>query len=196
MRAGLAHNPFVAERAPGVADAVWLDRGLPALPAAGVVEVVGVRGAGKTALLLRWMRERDGTYHHVDPGRGRVRPLPVRRVVAWDEADRVPPVLLRHAVRRVRARGGLAVLGTHRPLGHGDVVHHLPAPTAEEVRRWAALRIAAASPDGTPALHVPADVAAAAAAASGGSWWQVGCELHAWAAREVEEVAGADRQRG
>lgn len=170
---------------------LWLERGLGSRPGRGIVEVVGPKGAGKTSHLLRWLGE-DGPYHHVAPRGWRrwARP-PVADVVAWDEVDRMPRLVLADALRRTRRRTRLLLLGTHRALGVGAVVHHLPPPTAAEVAAWAARRVAAAAlPGATPDLEIPQQVAARVAAACQGSWRHVADELHAWAARVVADRAG------
>ena len=182
---GLAANPFIASPEPGEPARTFVDRGLPTPPHHGFVEVVGRKGAGKTTHLLHWLRGRDGgVYRHVPPGVGRFRPLPVAPVVAWDEADRVPAPLLRHAARAARRRGSLVLIGTHRPLGLGDVVHVLADPTAEELSRWARLRVTAVATGEHD--HALGDVPAEAIARScGGDWWQAGTDLHIWAAQQA-----------
>ena len=178
---GLTGNPFVAESAPGVAEQVFTDVGL-ALPSQGaVVELVGCRGAGKTTHLCRWIG--TGDYHHVELAWSRRRPPPLPAaggIVAWDEADRLPRPVLAWRLSRARRRGGRVLLGTHQPTGLADQMLRLPPPTATAVRRFAALRIQAATPSGAPVLPLPAAHAERIAAASGGCWWQVGTLLHQW----------------
>ena len=206
-RAGLGGNPFVADAAPGVPDALWIDRGIaaddgPEHPA--VVQVVGDRGLGKTAHLLRWAE--GAPYAHVAPGRGRTARLPLPApggVVAWDEVDRVPRRRLVRALRRARRRRALVLLGTHRDLVAEVRAARLPLrtlrlapPSADEVAAWAAVRIRAAALDehGSAPLVLPGRVARRLAARRA-DWRAVGDALHAWAAeavlqREPEGVGG------
>lgn len=185
-RLGLVGNPFVAEPTPGVAQAHFTDVGLPPPPPAGVVELVGPRGAGKTTHLLRWCRLRGGRYTHI----GRVGPAwpPLGPAAAWDEADRLPRALLRARLGSARRRGALVLLATHTATGLADTTVVMPPPTAATVTAFAARRIrAAALPGVTPLLLLPPTLAADVAGCSDGSWWTVGTALHVWAA----ERAGA-----
>ncbi len=187
LAVGLARNPFVAEQQPGVDDAVFLDVGCPDPPAAGVVELVGCRGAGKTTHLVRWSTQLEGRYHHVEVGPGRLRPLPVARVAAWDEVDRVPGPLLRLSVARARRQGSLLLLGSHRATGLADVTHVMPTPTAAGVRRFFDRRVAAVTLPGQdrPPLALSAQDAARIARQADGSWRDVGSALHVWTALQV-----------
>ncbi|CAN5232647.1 hypothetical protein BH23ACT9_BH23ACT9_12710 [soil metagenome] len=188
-RLGLRGNPFVAEQEPGVAEAVFLDVGLPPLPARGpsratVIEVVGCKGAGKTTHLLRWCDQAGGRYRHVGPGLGRLAWPPVAPVVAWDEVDRLPRPILRVRLAAARRAGALVLLGTHVPTGLADVSHRLPSPDGRLVTAFARRRVEAAT---LPGAHVdfalaPAE-AEAIAAASGGCWWTIGTALHIRAAQ-------------
>jgi hypothetical protein len=164
-----------------------------------VVQVVGVRGAGKTSLLSRWHAATGGRYHWVPPTPARWRLLPCAPIVYWDEADRVPPVVLLVSLLRARRAGATLVLGTHadltRPVRRAGLPLHtvtLPCPTADTVMAWAALRIAAACLPGEAPAKLRLDTATAAQIASscGGSWRVVGDRLHAWAA-DAGVTAGA-----
>lgn len=186
---GLRRNPFVAESTPGVAPSVRINVGVEE-PDATVVELVGVKGAGKTTHLLAWLEGVSGAYHHVDPGLDRWRRLPLpadAAVVAWDEVDRVPSRLLARAVGRARRRGVRVRLGTHHPTGLADVSITLPRPTAALVADFARTRIDAVAIGAAP-LDLPAAAADRIAARSQGCWWTVGTLLHAWAAAQVAPV--------
>jgi len=197
-RCGLRANPFAhddADHAPG-----WVDRGLPGPAVAGgrcLVQVIGVKGAGKTTTLRRWQRAEPGPWHYVPPDLRRFAPLPVAPLVYWDEADRALPVARRRAWRVAARRGATVVAGTHADLGAeaaaaGLAVRTVPLPglSAVQVRSWAALRFAAVTTgDGAASWDLPEDVAADVAARCAGSWRAAGDLLHVWLARQVTSRA-------
>jgi hypothetical protein len=191
-RCGLAANPFAHGDAAATA-AAWVDRGLPPPPGPGgrrLVQVIGVKGAGKTGTLRRWHGAAPAPWRYVPRGARRFRPLPVAPLVYWDEADRAPAALRRWALRAAARRGATVVAGTHEDLGAeahraGLAVDTLVLPpvTAAELAAWAALRLAAVGAG--PGWTLPAPVAADLAARAGASWRTAGDLLHAWAAHEV-----------
>lgn len=188
-RCGLAANPFAHGDVAAPAD--WVDRGLPPPPEPGgrrLVQVIGVKGAGKTGTLRRWHAGGAAPWRYVPRDARRLRPLPVAPLVYWDEADRAPAALRRWALRAAARRGATVVAGTHADLGAeahraGLAVDTLVLPpiTAAELTAWAARRLAGAGPDWT----LPASVAADVAARAGASWRTAGDLLHVWVAREV-----------
>lgn len=189
VAAGLQRNPFVADDGGDVGSSLFVDLGLPEPDSGvGVTEIVGPRGAGKTTHLRRWCARLDGRYHHLPRGRwvrGRTSPanwrgLPGEGVVAWDEVDRLPRIVLGVALRRARQRRALVMLGTHAPTGLADRSLFLPAPTAAAVREFARRRIAAVAVDGAAVARQVPDAAAAAAIAGAADfcWWTVGTLLH------------------
>lgn len=188
--AGLARNPFVA-------DGVGIDRAVDrhiALPVADFVQVTGKRGAGKTTLIKQWQLVHGGTYHHVEQGRGRWRPVPIRLpIVYWDEADRLPGVVVRRGLQAARLRSIRVVVGTHRNLvgpalaaRMSTAVVRLDRLDAELLREWVELRINEESFDPVRARQVlgeaPID---SILAESGASWRAAGDHLHRWAAERV-----------
>jgi len=191
-RCGLAANPFAHGDA-GEPAAAWVDRGLPPPPAPGarrLVQVIGVKGAGKTSTLRRWRDAGPAPWRYVPRGARRLRPLPVAPLVYWDEADRAPAALRRWALRAAARRGATVVAGTHADLGAeaqraglGVDTLVLPPITAAELTTWAARRLAVvgAGPD----WALPAPVAADVAARAGASWRTAGDLLHVWVAGEV-----------
>ncbi|MBI3688257.1 MAG: hypothetical protein HY241_13150 [Actinobacteria bacterium] len=192
-RCGLRANPF-AHGDGGPQDAAgWVDRGLPAAAEPGrhrLVQVIGVKGAGKTSTLQRWRAVAPGPWRYVPPGIQRLRPLPVAPLVYWDEADRAPAALRWWGWRAAARSGATIVAGTHVDLGAeaqaaGLAVHSvvLCTITVEELTVWAAQRFAGVSAE--PGWVLPKHVAADVAACAGASWRVAGDLLHAWVAREV-----------
>lgn len=77
---GLLRNPFVCDDPRALPDHLWLDRDLPHPPASAAgcaVQVIGLRGAGKTALLARWHRETGGVYPLGAPWAGTLAAAPL-----------------------------------------------------------------------------------------------------------------------
>lgn len=194
-RLGLTRNPFVAEQQPGVADELWMERRVAPPATREIVQLIGPRGSGKTSQLLRWQRDAPGPYLHVEADRSRWRPPPLGTVVYWDEADRIPRIVLTRAIAGLAAGGGRAAIGAHRDLGRA-IRHHdltvrsvvLGRITGDDVVAWARRRIAAVAID--PVDLVPhIELAAQLAADSGGSWRVIGDRLHAWMAALAAEAA-------
>jgi hypothetical protein len=200
LRCGLRANPF-AHGAGGPQDeAGWVDRGLPSAAPPGqcrLVQVIGVKGAGKSSTLRRWHAAVPGPWRYVPPGMARLRPLPVAPLVYWDEADRAPAALRRWAWRKAVRRRATVVVGTHVDLesearAAGLAVHSvlLPALTAGELTLWAAERFAAVSVTvavvgADPGWSLPGPVAADIALRAGASWRVAGDLLHVWVAQEI-----------
>lgn len=197
---GLHRNPFVAEHAPGVPDALWVDRGLPAAPAPSgglFVQVIGPCGAGKTSLLLHWRQERAGPYHYVPPGPGRWRPPPIGSIVYWDELDRMPEPLRVVSLWRAAHREATVIAGTHvdlaalaRRCGFAVQTVAYPPILPSLLRQWAERRIAAARVPGTPCGLALGQADAGRIAAAAGHSWRIAADLlHIWAAERAREVA-------
>lgn len=188
-RAGLMRNPFVADNPETL---VAMDRGI-ALPDVDFVQVVGERGAGKTSLLRFWQQQHGGWYHYVAQGRSRWGPVPIRRpMVLWDEADRLPTVIVRRALQAA-ARGQIkVVVGTHRNLGgmaHSagmtTAVIRLEGPDSDLLAAWIDRRVEASAHDVVRARQVLGEPPIAELVASGASWRAAGDHLHGWAAQRV-----------
>lgn len=194
---GLTGNPFVAEQAAGVPDALWMTRsGIPEPPKPRerrLIQLIGPKGAGKTSLLLRWRASRPGPYHYVAPGWRRWR-LPTPAPVAyWDEIDRLAAPTRTVAFRYAAARGLTIVAGTHRDLarpahacGLQVTSYEFSALTPAVLQDWAALRIAEVTrPETTPELTLEHDFAAEVCATAGPSLREAAIILHRWAAQRA-----------
>lgn len=201
VAAGLARNPFawVHEHDPGP----FLDRGVGDAPptAAGLfVQVIGVKGAGKTTTLAHWRRAVPGPYHHVPPsGRARWSFPPVGPSVYWDEVDRMPGPVRARALRRATRAGATVVVGTHEDLAgvarrYGFAVRTIELGPIDpsELHRWATERVDAVRLPGVGAGTTlsPSEYAAIAAAA-GASWRVAGDLLHERFAAAVADARSA-----
>lgn len=201
---GLRRNPFCVEDEPGVPEALFLERGLPAPPAAGglrFIQVLGPKGAGKTTALLNWRRGAPGPYRRVPPGFGRWRLPPGGALVYWDEADRVPAPVWISALTAARVRAATVVAGTHedlsrwpRRLGFSVETHAFGDLRAGEVLRWARARIAAETASGACALSLDPATADRVAREAGRSWRRAGGLLHRWAADAARDCEAARRR--
>ncbi len=194
---GLKRNPFRVEPEPGVSESLFLQRRFPVLPEAGrrrFIQVIGPKGAGKTTLLLHWRRSAAGPYRHVPPGPLRWAPLPMGELVYWDEADRVPAIILYPALAASRLREATVIVGTHEDLGDaasrfGFLVEtfELPVIRPEEVMRWASARILEDSfESGSSRIDLPYSDACRVARDADRSWRRVGGLLHRWAAEKTK----------
>lgn len=190
QRAGLARNPFVAD---GVGIERAIDRQI-SLPATDFVQVTGERGAGKSTLMKQWQQVHGGTYHHVEQGRARWLPVPIRPpIVYWDEADRLPGVVVRRGLQAARLRSIRVVVGTHRNLASpalaakmSTAVVRLDRLDAAVLREWVEKRINEEALDPARAHQVLGEVPIdSILAESGASWRAAGDHLHRWAAERV-----------
>lgn len=191
LRSGLGANPFAHDV--GGSSAGWVDRGLPPPPEPGrrlLVQVIGVKGAGKTSSLRRWRAAAPGPWRYVPRGVGRLRPLPVAPLAYWDEADRAPGAARWWGWRSAARRGATIVAGTHVDLQAEAVAAGLAVDTVVlgpisvgELIGWAAQRFAAVGAGAEWAL--PESVAADVAGCAGASWRVAGDLLHVWVAQQV-----------
>ena len=192
-RCGLAANPFAHGAGGPGGSADWVSRGLPEPAGPGqcrLLQVIGVKGAGKTSTLRRWRAAAPGPCRYVPPGTRRLRPLPVAPLVYWDEADRAVTAIRWWAWRVAARRRATVVAGTHVDLGvearaAGLAVNTVPLGpiTAAEMTEWARRRFAAVGAGSEWAL--PDDVAIDVAARAGASWRVAGDLLHSWVATQV-----------
>lgn len=172
-----------------------MERGIE-LPAADFVQVAGERGAGKTTLLKQWQQLHGGTYHYVEQGRARWRPVPIQSpIVFWDEADRLPRVVVRRALLAAQLRSIRVVVGTHRNLAGSALAAHMTTAVVrldrldhDQLATWVQRKIEAVVADPVQAEAVlgkpPIDEVLAE---SGASWRVAGDLLHSWVASRVND---------
>ncbi len=189
-RSGLSRNPFVAD---GPDLVVTIERGIE-LPAADFVQVAGERGVGKTTLLKQWQQLHGGTYHYVGQGRDRWRPVPIQSpIVYWDEADRLPRVVVRRALLAAQLRSIRVVVGTHRNLAGPALAARMTTAVVrldrldhDQLTMWVQRKIAAVAADPVLAESVlgrpPIEEILAE---SGASWRVAGDLLHRWVASRL-----------
>jgi len=192
-RCGLRENPFAHDAGDRRAPPSWVDRGTAAPAEPGrrqLVQVIGVKGAGKTSTLRRWRAAAPGPWRYVPTGARRWRPLPVAPLVYWDEADRAPAAARWWAWRTAARRGATVVAGTHVDLEAEARAAGLSVKSivmldisVGELTEWAAQRFAAVGAG--PEWTLPESVAGDATAQAGASWRVAGDLLHTWVAQEV-----------
>ena len=151
-RVGLCGNPFVAEpynrttAAPDITSTLWLDRGFSQAPAPAqrqLVQIIGVKGAGKSSHLAQWRKQRHGAVQYYPPPNAMLKRLatyksilpdsallyianrlsrstwqrpPIGDICYWDEACRIPLPSLLLALWRGRRQRATICAGTHRDL--------------------------------------------------------------------------------
>lgn len=190
-RSGLSRNPFIAD-GPDLVAAI--QRGIQ-LPAADFVQVAGERGSGKTTLLKHWQQLHGGTYHYVERGRRRWRPVPIQSpIVYWDEADRLPKVVVRRALLAAQLRSIRVIVGTHRNLAGPALAARMTTEVVrldrldpDQLMAWVQRKIAAVAQDPTRAASVLGSPPIEAILADAGASWRVaGDLLHSWVAGQVD----------
>lgn len=204
---GLSRNPFHAEPLPdspanwaGVPDKLWLERGYSVAPSPGqrqLVQLLGVKGAGKSSHLAHWRSQQPGPAHYYPPtGAARWQRPPLADICYWDEACRIPAPLLHWALWQAGRRGLTVCVGTHRDLSaqarrYGLSVHtiHLSGISAAEIENWASKRIRQAQLARTD-FAIPPELARELAQEADGSWREVATRLHIWTANRATERTG------
>lgn len=206
---GLRRNPFCTENVPprqedweGVAPALWLERGHSQAPRPGgrrLVQLLGVKGAGKSSHLAQWRRQQPGPSSYFPPAYlARWKWPPLAPICYWDEACRVPAPLLWLSLARAAWAGHTVCVGTHRDLGNtarrfGLAVQtiHLPPIAPAELREWVTRRIEAVRlPEVPLSLHLPDEVLTECLAEFPYSWRNLATRLHVWAAQQALKGSG------
>lgn len=201
---GLQRNPFVLESDSLLPDQLWIDRGWSVAPRPHdkrLVQLIGVRGAGKTTHLRHWQSQTGGPYCYYPPGWGRVKIPPAgakalrspAEILYWDEGDRIPyPLLLSAFIRAAQQHQTIAV-GTHKSLSNAAKIAGLRVSTvyiqpfdSRLLQIWAQQRIEAVvlSARGCR-LRLLDEEAKRIAIAAQGSWRDAADELHIWAAQQA-----------
>lgn len=208
-QAGLRYNPFIVDDTvregesrldyqhgwQGVQAHLWLERGYSQAPQANgkqLVQLIGVKGAGKSSHLKHWCKQTGGSYRYYPPDWQRFSMPPLEPICYWDEADRIPKPLLYWAFSRAACKGYTVCVGTHvdltppaRLLGLKVKTIHLHSVSAEDIRQWVALRLQAAELEQGHKLLFTQGHFESIAQAAQGSWRSVAKELHVWVAKQV-----------
>lgn len=200
---GLERNPFHTEDIPaqqtdwqGVQAGHWLERGHSVAPLpqqAKLVQLLGVKGAGKSSHLAHWRTQQSGPAHYYPPtGAARWQLPPLAPICYWDEACRIPPPLLHWGLSQAARRGFTVCVGTHRDLSpqarrYGLQVQtiHLQGISAAEIVQWAAKRIASVQQASGIPFEIPKSLAEELARDAGGSWREIATQLHIWTAQQA-----------
>ena len=193
---GLRRNPFVLEDSWAIAPALWIDRGYSAPPvpqAKQLIQIIGVKGAGKTSHLRRWQAQTGGPYCYYPPGWQRMKMPKVGAIAYWDEADRIPFLYLLMALTAAAHCHHTIVAGTHTDLSRAAAIAGLPVKTIQIaafddvlLQHWANRRIDAVRISHVdPGLRLDCEKAKEIAADAGGSWREAADQLHIWAAMQA-----------
>lgn len=193
---GLTKNPFawVADVDPGpFLD--YLHLATPRPGASRLLQLVGVKGAGKSTHLKYWQSITGGPYYYVEPI-GPADP-PLAPIAYWDEADRVSDRQLRRLFEAARKMLATVVVGTHRDLSAPARASGLHCSTVELgglsvaiLSDWCTARIAMASIE-APQLIVPDDVLVKVISEVQGSLRAAGDLLHIWVAQQARAATAA-----
>lgn len=200
---GLKHNPFKAEEIDlqcreawrGIDAKRWLERGYSQAPqpqSRQFIQLLGVKGAGKSSHLAHWRQQESGPYHYVDRRWSKRWKQPLLAPICyWDEVCRMPKMLLWPSLLKASLAGHTICVGTHKDLsvearffGFSVTTIAFGKLTTSEVEQWAKAHIQAAAFQAEPALKLSASLAEQMAKQAKGSWRDLGENLHVWAARE------------
>ncbi|MGB3765534.1 MAG: hypothetical protein WA947_03160 [Phormidesmis sp.] len=193
---GLQRNPFVLEDSLAIAPSLWIDRSYSAPPmprAKQLIQLIGVKGAGKTSHLKRWQAQTGGTYCYYPPGWQRLKMPDVGPIAYWDEADRIPFAYLLVGLLAAVGDHSTIVAGTHTDLSRAAFMVGLPVKTIRIARfddallqQWANRRIEAVRIANVACeLRLDSKKAKEIAADANGSWREAADQLHVWAARRA-----------
>ncbi|MEB3173722.1 MAG: hypothetical protein VKN60_00805 [Cyanobacteriota bacterium] len=201
---GLRRNPFYAPSSLQIPPERWLDWGYSQAPAPGqrqFVQILGVKGAGKTSHLLHWRAQTGGAYFYQPPWDWRERPPTSspegRLIVYWDEANRIPLPTLLWSLGRAYRYSLTVVVATHwnlapwaQMMGFPVQTRRLGRLTPELLQAWISRQLQAElifSDLPAPDLELTPEMLAEIAAQSQGSWRQAASFLHRWTARLAQK---------
>ncbi|MFB6357097.1 MAG: hypothetical protein ABEJ65_11360 [bacterium] len=190
-------NPFTQKRQEELPDSTWIDRGLSAPPDVerpAFVQIQGPRGAGKSSHLKHWKQKIGGQYVHYSKSGFNLQFPPIGENVYWDEAQRIPKLILYVSLLMIKLRGGRVFATTHAGLSHwarwtGLNVRtiSLPRPGVDECLNWARKRIQWATQDGEePSLSLDRSLMEAFHAEAEGDFCKLADRLHVWVSRKID----------
>ncbi len=190
---GLRRNPFVLEDSWAIAPSLWIDRGYSAPPtpkAKQLIQLIGVKGAGKTSHLRHWQAQTGGPYCYYPPGWQRLKMPGIGPIAYWDEADRIPFPNLLVALAAAARCHHTVVAGTHADLSRAAFSVGLPIKTIRIaafdkalLQNWAAQRIEAVRISNVACgLQLEGEKAQEIVVEAKGSWREAADQLHIWAA--------------
>lgn len=196
---GLSRNPFAVLDGSSGEQTIWLDRGYSIAPSPGgkcLVQFLGDKGFGKTSHLHHWRSQTGGDYGYYPPGWGRWQLPPGGAIAYWDEADRIPLILLWWGLWWGAIANSTIVVGTHRDLRHWAKLFGftvltiaLPPLDAPSLQTWANATITAAQlPNHLCTLSLSLTEAQAIASQAKGSWRSAQDYLHIWAATQAKQA--------
>ena len=197
---GLQRNPFTLESGAAIAPTLWIDRGYskpPSPKAKQFIQLIGVKGAGKTSHLKYWQARTGGAYTYYPPDLGRLKMPIVGPIAYWDEADRIPLPYLLIALATAARRHSTIVVGTHADLRLAARMVGLSVKTIcikpfDELLllEWVNRRIEAVRvPDAACHLQLDKATARGIVATVNGSWRDAADQLHIWAAAQASCTA-------
>ena len=126
---------------------------------------------------------------------------PLASLAYWDEADRIPKLMLNLALRRAARIAATLICGTHEDLSEMATRSKLAVETIEpppispaELIDWANLRIRRTqlAADQPLPLQLTLQEAGEIAGKSGHSWRIAADELHIWTARTVARLTSGE----
>lgn len=193
---GLRQNPFVLEDSSAIDSSLWIDRGYSTPPVARskqLIQLIGVKGAGKTSHLKWWQAQTGGPYCYYPPSWQRLKMPETGPIAYWDEADRIPVAYLLLALAAAARDRHTIVAGTHTDLSRAAFKMGLPVKTIRIaafdnalLQRWASQRIEAVRLSNVACgLRLNSEKAEEIAAGARGSWREAADQLHIWAAMQA-----------
>ncbi len=116
-RIGLRRNPFINLETLYIPINRWVDFGFsqpPPRQSCLFWQVLGEKGAGKTSHLLHWHEKTKGIYYYCPKGWLSWQFPPISAIAYWDEADRIPLLILLFSLISAKGCRATIVVSTHR----------------------------------------------------------------------------------